>query len=118
MLGKTTWIVPDGYMSDTKNGNFVSHEAICVLNLTEEDAVIHLEFFFEDKDPVGGFVCTCKAKRSNHIRLDKIKSEDGKTVPYNTPYSVLLTSSVPVIAQHSRMDVSQPEMTLMTTIAY
>lgn len=30
----------------------------------------------------------------------------------------MVESDVPIIVQHSRMDVSQAEMTLMTTIAY
>ena len=34
VLGKTTWMIADGYMSDTVKGEFVSHEAVCVLNLS------------------------------------------------------------------------------------
>ena len=38
MNGKKTWVIPDGFMSNTKIENYVSHEAVCVLNLTENDA--------------------------------------------------------------------------------
>ena len=58
---------------------------------------------------------------SNHqlkSRLDKIKNADGVAIPHEVPYAILVESSVPVICQHSRMDVTQAEMTLMTTIAY
>ena len=41
MNGKKTWIIPDGYMNPTKNGDFNSHEAICVLNLSGKDAHIY-----------------------------------------------------------------------------
>lgn len=118
MIGKTIWVIPDGYMSSTRTENFVSHEAVCVLNLSETDAKISIKIFFEDKDPMDGFTAECKSNRSMHIRLDKITNDRGEHIPYDTPYSVLVESTVPIIAQHSRMDVSQAEMTLMTTIPY
>ncbi len=105
-------------MSDTAKGNYVSHEAICVLNLSECDAKIKLTVFFEDKEPLYGFTAVCKSKRSNHIRLDKITNDKNEQIPKETPYSVLVESDVEIVAQHSCMDVSQAEMTLMSTIAY
>ena len=45
MNGKKTWIIPDGYMNPTKNGDFNSHEAICVLNLSGKDAHIDIKIF-------------------------------------------------------------------------
>ncbi len=47
VLGKTTWMIADGYMSDTVKGEFVSHEAVCVLNLSGATAHIDLTLFFE-----------------------------------------------------------------------
>ena len=118
MIGKKLWVIPDGHMNSTKNGNFVSHEAVCVLNLTDEDAFIEFEIYFEDKNPVTGYNAVCKSKRTNHIRLDKITDNNNNHIPFDTPYSLLVKSNVPVIVQHSRMDVTQKEMALMTTIAY
>ena len=40
--GKKQWLIADGYMNDTKSGEFVSHEAICVLNLSNETANINI----------------------------------------------------------------------------
>lgn len=116
--GKKLWVIPDGFMSDTQNGRFVSHEAVCVLNLCDCDANIKLTIFFEDKEPLEGFTAVCKSKRTNHIRLDKLVNIKGEKIPKETPYSVLVESDAEIIVQHSRMDVSQPEMTLMSTIAY
>ena len=45
-IGKTRWLIPDGYMSDTEKGDFVSHEAVCVLNLSGETAHISLTLYF------------------------------------------------------------------------
>ena len=117
-IGKKTWLIADGFMSDTKNGDYVSHEAVCVLNLSEEAAVINITVYFEDRAPLKGFTAECKSERTNHIRLDKIKNSVGESIHHEVPYALLIESSVPIVCQHSRMDVSQPEMTLMTTIAY
>ncbi len=118
MLGKTTWLIPDGYMSDTTQGEFVSHEAVCVLNLSGKIAHITLTLYFEDAEPLRGFHATCEHERTNHIRLDKQVNDEGKTIPRCKPYAILVESDQPIVVQCSRLDVSQPEYALMTTIAY
>lgn len=118
MTGKKSWIISDGFMNDTKNGNFESHEAVCVLNLSGETADINITVYFEDREPLKNFKAQCPSERTNHIRLDKITNDKGEAIPRNLSYALLVESNVPIVVQHSRMDVSQPEMTLMTTIAY
>lgn len=118
MLGKKEWVIPDGYMSDSESGNYISHEAVCVLNLTDEDANIKISIFFEDREPICDFYAVCKSKRANHIRLDKLVSKSGEKIPKEVCYATLIESDVDVIAQGSRMEVSSPDITLMTTIAY
>ncbi len=116
--GKKEWFIADGFMSSTVSENYVSHEAICVLNLSGECAEIDISVYFENNEPLKGFKATCENQRTNHIRLDKIKNATGEMIPHDVPYAVMVESNVPIIVQHSRMDVSQPNMTLMTTIAY
>lgn len=118
MLGKNTWLIADGYMSDTVKGDFVSHEAVCVLNLSGETAHINITLYFENAEPLRGIHATCDNERTNHIRLDKIVTDEGKQIPRNTPYAILVESDQPIVVQCSRLDVSQPEYALMTTIAY
>jgi len=36
MIGKKSWTIADGYMSNTQNGDYVSHEAVCILNLSDQ----------------------------------------------------------------------------------
>jgi hypothetical protein len=67
---------------------------------------------------MGGFEAKCGARRTHHIRMDKIKSIDGKSVPTDTPYAILVESDVPVVVQYSRLDTAQEALALMTTIAY
>ena len=118
MYGKNTWLIPDGFMSKTQKGDYVSHEAVCVLNLSGETANIKLTVYFEDAGPLRDFYATCDHERTRHIRLDKIKNADGVSIPKEKPYAVLVESDRPIVVQASRLDVSQPEYSLMTTIAY
>ncbi len=111
-------MIADGYMSDTQKGDFVSHEAICVLNLSGAEAHINITLYFENDEPLRGIHATCAHERTNHIRLDKAVCDDGRKIPKNTPYAVLVESDRPIVVQSSRLDVSQPEYALMTTIAY
>ena len=109
---------PDAFFPVKDNGDYVSHEAICILNTGDEDATVDFTLYFEDREPMSGFTAVCGARRTNHIRLDKIKNDKGEPIPHEVPYALLVESNTPVVAQHSRMDVSQAEMTLMTTMAY
>ncbi|MBE6584856.1 MAG: hypothetical protein E7649_07810 [Ruminococcaceae bacterium] len=118
MYGKNVWMIPDGYMSNTQKGDLASHEAICVLNLSGEDAHINITVYFEDDEPLRGISAVCKHERTNHIRLDKVISADGRKIPKDTTYALLVESDRPIVVQASRLDVSQPEYALMTTIAY
>lgn len=116
--GVKTWYVPDGYYPTISNGSFPSHEAICVLNTGEEDAHIEITLYFEDKEKMTGFKAVCKAGRTNHIRMDKLKDETGRGVPQGVPYAMMVSSDENIIVQYSRMDTSQAEMALMSTMAF
>lgn len=116
--GKKVWLIPDGFLHSVSLNDQVSHEAVCVLNTSDKDAVISLTLYFEDREPMTGFKAQCNAGRTHHIRLDRIVSENGEKIPRDTPYALLVESTEPVVAQYSRLDTSAVEMALMTTIAY
>ena len=115
--GKKTWLIADAYY-DSQSNHQPSHESVCVLNTSDEDAVIDMTLYFEDRPPMAGFIAPCGAGRTHHIRMDKIKSANGEAVPMDTPYAILVTSSIPVVVQYTRLDTAQAEMALMTTMAY
>ncbi|MDC3415918.1 sensory rhodopsin transducer [Aquibacillus salsiterrae] len=118
MIGKKKWIIPDGFLQPKSTGDQISHEAVCVLNLEDTDAEIKLTFYFEDREPMTDFVSTCGAKRTHHIRLDKLTDKQGQEVPRGIPYAIEVDSNVPVVVQHSRLDTSQEALALFTTMAY
>jgi len=115
--GKKTWLIPDAFYNSQSIGQ-VSHEAVCVLNTSDVDAVITMTLYFEDRDKMEGFVATCPAERTHHIRMDKLHAKCGAPVPMDVPYAILVESNVEVVIQYSRLDTSQAEMALMTTVAY
>lgn len=116
---KNTWFIPDCFWPEVTNGeHYVSHEAICVLNTGKQDARINLTFYFEDREPLCGFTVECKAQRTNHIRLDQIINSDGEHIPRGVAYAAMIESDQPIIVQYSRLDTTQPEIGLMTTIAH
>ena len=117
-LGSTTWLIPDGFRPVTGVAPYPSHEAICVLNTGDADANLRVTVYLEDGEPIEGFVLCCEARRTRHVRTTSICSPDGREIPRAVPYAMLVESDVPVVVQYSRMDCTQPAMTLMTTMAH
>ena len=116
--GKKTWLIPDAFLGSESANELVTHEAVCVINTSGEDAEIRLTAIFEDRAPKNGFIAHCGAERTHHIRLDKIRSESGDSIPFDTPYALLVESNAPIVVQYSRLDASHAELALMTTIAW
>ena len=117
--GTTNWFVPDCYWPEiTTEGHYVSHEAICVLNTGDEDAEVRIVLYFEDREPMTDFYAACGARRTHHIRLDKLKDRAGQSVPMGAPYAAMVESNVPIVVQYSRLDTTQVNESLMTAIAY
>lgn len=117
-VGKNVWIIADGYLPEKSNGCFPSHESLCVLNTGDTEAHIKITLYFEDREPMDNFSAVCGARRTRHIRFDKLKDEEGNGVPIALPYAIMAESDVPVVMQHTRLDTTQAELSLMTTMAY
>ena len=116
--GKKTWLIPDTYLNSVSKNTMPSHESICVVNTSDIDANIKLTLFFEDREKRDDFESFCGAGKTHHIRLDRIRSKSGESIPKDVPYAILLESNIEVVVQYSRLDTSAAEMALMTTIAY
>lgn len=118
-IGKKIWAIAEGYIPGWSNGpapDFISHEAACILNSSEEDAHIEITIYFSDKDPVGPFKITVPARRTKHVRFNDL--EDPETIPLKTDYSSVIISDVPIVLQYTRLDSRQSANALITTIAY
>ena len=114
-----TWFIPDMFWPEAQSdGPYISHEAVCVLNVNDQDAQISIELYFEDREPLTGFSACCKASRTNHIRMDQLINTSGVAVPRGIAYAVILRSDLPVVVQYTRVDTTPMPLSLMTTMAY
>ncbi len=110
------WYIPDCFWPVEDHGEYVSHEAVCVLNTGKTAVDVTLTLYFEDCDPLDGFAVQVGAQRTLHIRLDKLANKDGKTIPRGVPYAMVVECEQPVTVQYTRVDTTQPSLTIATTI--
>lgn len=118
-ISKKTWVIGEGYIPAESHGprpQFESHETACILNTGGQDAHVEILIYFSDREPVGPYSITVPAQRTQHVRFNDLS--DPAPVPRDTDYASVLTSDVPVVVQHTRLDSRQSENALLTTVAY
>ena len=118
--GRTRWIIPEGFIpSESLPGAgrpLISHEAACILNAGDEDAAVEIMVYFTDREPVGPYRVTVGARRTLHLRFNEL--DDPVPVPLDTDYASVISSNVPVVVQHTRLDSRRAEVALLSTIAF
>jgi hypothetical protein len=118
-IGKTTWVIPEGYIpsgSVSQDPALLSHETACILNAGDRDAQVEFTIYFTDREPAGPYPMTVPARRTAHVRFNNLK--DPEPVPLDTDYACVITSDVPIVVQHTRLDSRMAEIALMTSMAY
>ena len=118
-IGRRTWAIGEGYIpsgSVSPARDLVSHEALCLLNSGDGDADVRLTVFFEDREPVGPYRAAVGARRTLHLRLNDL--DDPEPLPRDTAYAVLIESTVPIVVQHTRLDSRNPNIALLSTMAF
>lgn len=118
-MGKRRWAIAEGYIPGWSHGpepQMRSHETVCLLNTSDQSAHVEITIYFADREPAGPYRIEVSARRTLHLRFDELK--DPEPIPKETPYSSVIESDVPVVAQHTRLDSRQAENALLTTIAY
>ena len=118
--GSTRWAIPEGYIPsvsvDPDDRTLISHEAACLLNASDRDAMVTITIYFEDREPAGPYDVVLKARRTLHLRFNDLK--DPEEIPRDTPYASLIESTVPIVVQHTRLDSRHPNIALLSTIAF
>jgi len=115
--GEKHWIIPDAYIPEISSGNLLSHESVCVLNVSSEEALINFTIFFEDREPIEDILVVVPPRRTKHIRTSSLNKE-GTSIPVGVPYAIEVRSDIPIIVQYSRLDSTQAENALMSVVAY
>ena len=118
-IGHRRWAIAEGYIPGWSNGpepQFTSHETVCLLNASDEEANVEITVFFSDREPAGPYRVTVPARRTKHVRFNEL--EDPESIPPDTDYASVIESDVPIVVQHTRLDSRQAENALLSTIAY
>jgi hypothetical protein len=115
--GHKHWVIPDGYIPELSSGQLTSHESICVLNCSTEEALLRITIFFEDRDPIEEIMYVVPPRRTKHIRTSSLAA-DGKSIQIGVPYAIEVRSDIPVVVQYSRLDSTQAENAMMSVMAY
>lgn len=118
-IGCKCWAIAEGYIPAYSNGpepQFTSHETVCILNTSDQDAQVQITIFFSDKEPVGPYRLTVPARRTKHIRFNNLI--DPEPIPHDTDFASAIESDVPIVVQHTRLDSRQAENALLSTMAY
>lgn len=116
--GARRWIIPDGYIPPVSSGSLTSHESVCVLNTGTANAELRITAFFEDREPLKDMLWTVPSRRTLHIRTSGLRDAQGTAIPEGVPYALEVVSSVPVFVQYSRLDSTQAENALLSTMGY
>jgi hypothetical protein len=119
VIGRKQWAIAEGYIPPYSHGpepQMVSHEAVCILNPGHDAAYIEIMIFYEDRDPVGPYRFTIEPRRTRHLRFNNF--EDPETIQQDTPFSSVISSNVPIVVQHTRLDSRQSQNALLSTIAF
>jgi hypothetical protein len=72
--------------------------------------------FFRDRDPAGPFRVTVPARRTFHLRFSDL--HDPEPIPVATDFVSVIESDQPIVVQNTRLDSSQSENALLSTIAF
>ncbi len=118
-LGHKRWVIAEGFIPTTSHGpepEMTSHEAACVLNVSDEEAHLEIWIFYSDREPVGPYRISIGPRRTKHIRFNALT--DPAPIPHGTDYSSVIESDVPIVVQHTRLDSRQAENALISTLAF
>ena|SRR5215467_6592325 len=118
-VGCKHWAIAEGYIPGWSHGpepQFTSHETVCFLNTSDQDAHIEITIFYANREPVGPYRLVVPARRTKHVRFNELT--DPEPVPHEVDYASLIESDVPVVVQHTRLDSRQAENALLSTVAY
>ena len=118
-IGVSEWVIAEGYIPPESRGpqpQMTSHETVCILNTSDQNALVEITIYYSDREPVGPYRMTVPARRTLHQRFNELR--DPEPIPRGKDYASIIRSDVPIVVQHTRLDSPQAENAFITTIAY
>jgi hypothetical protein len=117
--GRRLWAIAEGYIPPSSTGEtreLTSHETVCILNAGKTPAHVEIMIYFADREPAGPYRFTVDAERTRHLRFNDFS--DPAPVPVGTDFSSVISSDVPIVVQHTRLDSRQAALALLSTMAF
>ena len=117
-IGRKNWAIAEGHIpsqSSFTDRALISHETACILNAGSGDAHVAITIFFADRNPVGPYRITVPARRTLHLRFNDLT--EPSPVPRDTDFSSVFELDVPIVVQHTRLDLRHAEVSLLSTTA-
>src|SRR5687767_13049230 len=96
-VGRTRWAIAEGYIPEGSTGpapELTSHETVCLLNTGDRDAHVAITIYFSDREPVGPYLVTVPARRTQHLRFNDLQRPAA--IPTGTDYASVIESDVPI----------------------
>jgi hypothetical protein len=119
LLGHCRWAIPGGHIPLESHGpepQLTSFDRACLLNAGDEKAEVELTLYYSDEEPVGPYRLRVGARRVRHVRFNDLI--DPLAMPLDVDYSVVVTSTVPIVVQFSRQDTSSATTATTGTLAW
>ena len=60
-IGVREWVIAEGYIPPQSHGpqpQMLSHETVCLLNTSDDDAHVEITIYYSDREPVGPYKVT------------------------------------------------------------
>lgn len=113
--GRKVWFFPDGDLPQPGQGPLKGHESLIMLNPNDRDAKVTVTVYYTDRESEKAPTQTVAARRVRCFRVDQ--GIGGYKVPYGQ-YALKVASTVPLVCQIGRMDVSQPNLAYYTVMGF
>ena len=87
-IGVREWAIAEGYILPESNGpqpQMLSHETVCLLNASGEDANVEITIYYSDREPVGPYKVTVPARRTRHVRFNDLT--EPEPIPRDKDFS-------------------------------
>ena len=113
--GRKLCLFPDADLPLPGRGRLKGHESLIMLNPNNRAAKVAVTVYYTDREPERAPAQAVGARRVRCFRLDK--GIGGLAIPYGQ-YALKVASTVPLICQIGRMDVSQPNLAYYTVMGF
>lgn len=118
-IGARSWAIPEGYIAGAsrRRGQALDNqETTCIFNACDQDAHVEIVILFIDRDPVGPYRLTVPALCNLLVRFHDL--DDPAPIPRDTDFASIITSDVPIVVQHMRLDSREDALALLSTVAF